>query len=65
MGQAQDHSIFCCAAIHIEQLSLVRREQHTAWSIQTELGVALVQKRTARYYPDIKGAERIIFNMSV
>lgn len=65
MGHPQDHSIFCCAAIHTEQLPLVRHEQHIAWIIQTELGVVLVQKRTAKYYPDIKGAERIIINMSV
>lgn len=65
MGHPQDHSIFCCAGIHTEQLSLVRHEQHTAWSIQTELGVVLVQKRTARYYPDTNEVERIIINMSV
>lgn len=53
------------AAMHTEQLSPVRWEQHIACSIQTDSWVVLFWKRMARDYPDIKGAEGIIINMSV
>lgn len=64
-GQSQDLSIFCHTAMHTEQLSLVRWEQHLACSIQTDSRVVLFWKGMARDYPDIKGADRIIINMSV